>query len=793
MSPTSLIAAIAGILGAFALVPVLIHLINMLRHRRVQWAAMDFLLQSYRRHRNWIWLKQLLLLAMRMAVMVLLAFMLFSLLHTLLNDLSRRIGFDESVLGAALGGRLTHHYVLVDDSYSMADRIGSMTAFERARRTILTIARRAGRYDNQRFTLIRYSQAANATRDAQDQLAELVDLNAIEVDQDFEQLLEERRSQIDVSQLSVGPVPALNVVGQLLRQRPAEQPIVYLVSDFRAVQWDNPAEIAKSCQALHAAGAELQLINCVRAPRPNLAITQLVPENDVRAAGVPLFLNIKVRNFGREVARKVQVRLRAFAYNDQDLTAANDPVELLGQTEGEELPTVYFEQIQPGQEASNRLQVYFPQPGQHVVQASLQEDPLPTDNQHWCVVRFVESVPVLIVDGGASGGGGYYLSAAFDPGGRKNTGIQPELRSVSFLRDATPDALAMYASIYLADVTLGQLNARTIQNLEAWVRRGGGLGIFVGGNVDPTSYNLRLYREGAGLLPCPLDKELRLDEPSGPPVSDISFADHPIFEPLRGDADPLLGLISIDRYLRPPLEWSADQDNAVQVIAQLRNGDPLMVERRCGDGRVILFTSTLSPQWNNWARNPTFVILALKLQAHLAGTDRQDRRHTVGAPIQLRLDAEQYRNDVTFVVPTGDATGHVTIDRQAARPAESASQVEVAIGQPNPLLNRGETDLSGIYEAWAFAKTGLAEVHRYAVNVDPLEGNLAVTDETSLLAELEAVKPTLLHWDEVREDVFREAGFGWGKWILLSLVLLLVLEQLLAYALSFHPSRGVTR
>ena len=40
-----------------ALVPLLIHLINLMRRRRVQWAAMEFLLRSYKKHRRWIWLK----------------------------------------------------------------------------------------------------------------------------------------------------------------------------------------------------------------------------------------------------------------------------------------------------------------------------------------------------------------------------------------------------------------------------------------------------------------------------------------------------------------------------------------------------------------------------------------------------------------------------------------------------------------------------------------------------------------------------------------------------------------
>ena len=58
-----------------ALVPLLIHLINLMRHRRVKWAAMEFLLKSHKKHRKWVWLKQLLLLLMRMAAVALLVFL----------------------------------------------------------------------------------------------------------------------------------------------------------------------------------------------------------------------------------------------------------------------------------------------------------------------------------------------------------------------------------------------------------------------------------------------------------------------------------------------------------------------------------------------------------------------------------------------------------------------------------------------------------------------------------------------------------------------------------------------
>src|SRR5258708_36151973 len=87
-----------------ALAPLLIHLINMMRHRRVQWAAMEFLLASYKKHRTWIWLKQLLLLLARMAAV--------ALVVAMLAQLKTR---DQWL--AIFGGPGTHPHIVLHDSF----------------------------------------------------------------------------------------------------------------------------------------------------------------------------------------------------------------------------------------------------------------------------------------------------------------------------------------------------------------------------------------------------------------------------------------------------------------------------------------------------------------------------------------------------------------------------------------------------------------------------------------------------------------------------------------------------
>ena len=79
------------------LFPLLIHLINLVRQRRTQWAAMEFLLESYRKLRRWVWLKQALLIASRMLAVAIAVAMLAQWISG-----SRWLGHDQSIDHASL-------------------------------------------------------------------------------------------------------------------------------------------------------------------------------------------------------------------------------------------------------------------------------------------------------------------------------------------------------------------------------------------------------------------------------------------------------------------------------------------------------------------------------------------------------------------------------------------------------------------------------------------------------------------------------------------------------------------
>src|SRR6266498_2501175 len=66
-----LLPASMAIGGALVSVPVIIHLINRMRFKRVRWAAMEFLLKSQKRNRRRLIIEQILLLLLRCLMMVL--------------------------------------------------------------------------------------------------------------------------------------------------------------------------------------------------------------------------------------------------------------------------------------------------------------------------------------------------------------------------------------------------------------------------------------------------------------------------------------------------------------------------------------------------------------------------------------------------------------------------------------------------------------------------------------------------------------------------------------------------
>src|SRR5436305_3383052 len=93
--------------AALISLPIIIHLINRMRFKRVRWAAMEFLLKSQKRNRRRLIIEQLILLALRCLLVLLVGVLV-----------ARFVGLSF----AFLGKQSVVHVIVLDDTLSMSDR-----------------------------------------------------------------------------------------------------------------------------------------------------------------------------------------------------------------------------------------------------------------------------------------------------------------------------------------------------------------------------------------------------------------------------------------------------------------------------------------------------------------------------------------------------------------------------------------------------------------------------------------------------------------------------------------------
>jgi hypothetical protein len=88
--------------------------------------------------------------------------------------------------------------------------------------------------------------------------------------------------------------------------------------------------------------------------------------------------------------------------------------------------------------------------------------------------------------------------------------------------------------------------------------------------------------------------------------------------------------------------YALDVDpGAARVIVRLGDQTPLLLEKRIGEGRVVLLTSALDNLTNDFPQHPAFVPFIEQTARYLAGSERQGGARTVDAYLELRNAREQ--------------------------------------------------------------------------------------------------------------------------------------------------------
>jgi hypothetical protein len=778
-----------------AAVPLFIHLINLLRHRRVPFAAIEFLLASQRKYRTRVLLRQLILLALRTAAVVGLVLMLAQPRW-------------RTALGSFFGGGRAVHVVVLDDSASMRDRssgggLGDTTAYDRgraaaarivadlaaaARPAQVAVARSsalaartpapsqdpqsAGRDDGGRDVLPAATRVPEETapagagsdaavpperdRRGADDPGGSFDLPLQAATPATAGRVADELDRRPASFRATNPAVAIDAALPILTAGSGTERVLWLVSDFRTRDWGVASDVAAATRRLAEAGVTVRFIDCgatTEAVAGNLTVERLEVVGGVPAAGVLVPLEVSVRNDGVREVQDVTIVLRE---------------------DGSSRPGARLAAIPPGGAASARFDVRFAAAGSHLVEAELPSDVLDADNARVAVVDVAERAAVLVIDGDPRGDGrtgdAFHVATALAPGAGAATGVLPRVESPRAL--ATLD-LDGFDSIWLLDVP--RLDPPEIAALEAYARDGGGVVFFTGPRTQADAVNRLLHRGGEGVFPLALAGPVDLPgKAASDPVPDIVVEDHPVVAVLAGRRNPLLDAVRVDRVMAAaPLAANAEADGGIRRLLSLRTGAPLVVEREYGRGTVVAVLSTAAPTWNNWSRgNPSWVVVLLELEGHLARGRRRGAEWIVGEPAAIRIDDATDGTEVDVTTPP---------DGQVIR----LTAIAAAAGRTEILLP--PTESPGAYAARWIGLDGDDHERTIAVNVDPREGRLERVGREGLAAALPGVAFTLESAAALGGEPDRAGGLPLMRPLLALLAAVLVAEQLLALVAGYHP------
>jgi hypothetical protein len=650
LAPLMLVGAIA------VAVPILIHLIGRQRARVIDFAALDFLLATKRRTARRLRLRERLLLLVRALAC---AAIVIALAKPFTSCERKGPQVTRGPQAAVL---------VIDDSFASGYVVDGKPWLRGARDEALKILRQLG--PEAEVAVVRTSEGAD---------------HPTELTRDHLRLRDQLLA-LEPSARAADTTRALARGAQLLAASSHARKTVYLLSlQARTGFHGDEPPWGKD-------GPALVMVDLRPAKLPNLAVTSLRVDPDPGAGNRGLAFDAEVGNFG-DAPTKVELSL-----------AIGDRVVARGQLEvgAQEKKTKRFIAVLPPGTRSTDASV------------SITGDSLPIDDRRWVRASLRDEVRVLLVDGDPRtvrrDDEVFYAEAALRPGDREDSGTSVRVITAEELAGIDPKAqrgavpaisLDDFDVVVLANVPA--LPADRVHLLDTWVRAGGGLLVTSGDHVDPAAYDKTMLPLVPQSLRDPIDTTWGAspDERASRALHLVKWeSDHPIFADFQKDDPSLADAKFYKISLLGPTTGSAER----KVLARFTNGAAAVVEASSGNGRTLLFTSSLDIDWNDLPMHKGFLPLLQKAVRHLA------RKHAPN-------DASDHLVGSSVALPTAD------LKKLEVRGPDGIS----AVYEGDRITGRssvrfGKTERPGAYRVLGTDQTGTTgdrDELAFVVNVDP--------------------------------------------------------------------------
>jgi len=670
--------------------PLILHLMDRRRARRVDWPALRFLIPRSRARIRRLQLREALLIFVRSLALL---FIVYALLRPVTWE-------ERAARTEAQGSRAV--MLILDTSFSMAYRKGDddPSSLEKAREVALAI-------------LDEIDEEGIAPGD---QLAFL--------DGPVPDLSRARQAVRDL-QLGGGVfslLPALDRATEVLMKLTATSSEIHILTDLQAnmLPERDPARLHFIAERLRLLGSPLtlRLVDCGTSHPRNRFVAAFDPGPLAASTDEPTSFSATV-----EVTGSFPDRPPASGNEDgEDGIEDGLPIQLLANGREVDASTV---RVNSGEPARVEFSRRFSRSGKTRVAVQIAPDGLPQDNRKHLALDILPRIEVLVVGTTLEGSGpgtASYVDLALTPRAPDMTAPAVVFRT-EFTQSLTAAQLREKQVVIITGLL--RLDTQAAVALETFVREGGGLLVFLGEQTGSAVLNEQLYRGGRGILPARILPARILQQMAGRkggwhPLQ-VRMV-HPVFSIFASPEQGDLTKITIGRSAR-----IGDLTPGAVVLAQVNADWPWIVEGDAGKGKVIVITTSASTDDSDFPRTPLFLPFLHRTTRYLAAEAPSARTRLVGEPLSVALVSETS-------APGTTASEVVGPELYAINPRGERIPLDLSLEDGVLRATFRKTTTPGFYEIHTDEETG-PDV--FAVNLHPEESVLERLGEESL-AELHA-------------------------------------------------------
>ena len=585
--------------AAAAAIPILVHLISKSQHREVKWGAMHLIELTLKSQQRRLRFEHWLLMLLRCAIPILLA---FCMARPILKGTA-----------ALWSNSKTSLLVVLDNSYSLDFKGAGGTNFEKARDTAAELVQELQRGSDVNVVLM------------SDPKTPLYDTSVFNTEAVAEEL---QAMQAGFGQAQVSTALE-HGAEQLLNMNHPHREVV-LISDFQRISW--PTEEGEAALRTRV-GQQLQGLEMP----PNLTLFHVGVEGRENVCVETVSTSHLLLGINQTVT--VQASLRNYGERN------HEALRVIFHADGKPVDEQQIP-LGAGERRQVRFRHSFDTPGSHVIEVATDADSLKADNIFRASIPVWDKVPVLVINGAPDTeplkGETDFLQIALQPyreGGEPDLVDLLESRIIN-VADFNAAAIGDTRVVVLANVS--QLQRSQLNELQTFVKDGGGLMIFGGDQLDQRWYNEQLLPYG--LLPARLGEVAdKRNDPEPFTRMVVQRFDHPALKIFSNPRNGDLASAEVRQWHRT----MEDPDNElVRPLARLETGDAFLLEKIYGNGRVLFCATACDDAWSSLPLRPFFVPFSQRLCTYLASSVMPSRNLGVNEKAVAHFPADQAGQEV---------------------------------------------------------------------------------------------------------------------------------------------------